>query len=149
MSKLKKRKRSVSDDTLEVCRVMYMEHTPLSQIAREMNVPRSTLQYYENSMWRSERELVSSELLSTISSKRLHSLHELNGGGVKILSRAVQNLVTRKDPPSTREAMDIVKIMEVLDKLASYADNKDSGGEVLPADFIDVTDPFEIEESDK
>lgn len=141
MASLKKRKRKYSDEELEICRQMYMEFTPLSHIAKEMGIPRATLQNYERTLWKPERDSFSREMLSNMSAARRGSISGISNAAMKVMERALEGLAKSKKPPTVREALDAAKVVAELDKLAKLDNEVIEDDDVIE---IDVTDPFAI-----
>lgn len=147
MAELKKYKRKYSDEELERARVLYFEHEPLTVIARIVGIPRASLQHYEKNYWKEDRIARDNELLSAMTGKKRAHLSHITDNTLKVMARALDSLHTRKDAPTTKEALDAAKILEIMGKLASLP------GEVKEEeDYIDISDitnidPFrEIEE---
>lgn len=121
--KLANYKRSLTDDQLDIARSMYMEFTPLTHIAKEMGVPRTTLSYYVQSEWKETRNARGKELLKNMSDSRYSDLAEVYTYSVKALKRCIRDVATRKEMITTKEANDIVKILDVLERLTKEGKN--------------------------
>lgn len=149
-------KRSLSDDTLLRAKQLYMGFESVTEIAKILEVNRTTIQYYVRKAWKEERDVLSSEFISSITSSRAEELASIQGSSLKILKRSLLYLSNRKMPPSTKEALDAVKILESMDKLAkaspeeykTYQGNIDD--EVIDMEVIDPFSPMatDIEEGD-
>lgn len=150
MGKLENRKRSLPIEKLEVAKTMYMDHSPITVIAREMSVPRTTIQYYVNSSWKEERDAFSNELIKNMSTSRYSDLAEVYTYAVKALKRCIREVAVRREMISTKEATDIVKILDVLDKLTKEGKNplEELEENAIEVEYGDV-DPFYKKEKDK
>lgn len=143
---LKQHKRSISDDLLHRAKQLYMGFESVSEIARTLEVNRTTLQYYVRKSWKEERDLLSSEFISSITSSRAEELASIQGSSIKILKRSLMHMANRPEPPSTKEALDAMKILESMDKLAkSNPDEYASFEGNIDDETIDleVVDPFQ------
>jgi len=138
-------KRSIPDDVLLRAKQLYMGFESVSEIARILEINRTTLQYYVRKDWKDERNLLSSEFISSITSSRAAELASIQGSSIKILKRSLMHIANRSEPPSTKEGLDAMKILEGMDKLAkanpseytAFEGNMDD--EVLD---LEVVDPF-------
>ena len=142
---LKQHKRSMTDEQLHRAKELYMGFESVSEIARILEVNRTTVQYYVRKSWKEERDLLSSEFISSITSSRAADLASIQGSAIKTLKRCLMNIANRAEAPSTREAMDAAKILESMDKLAKASpDEYTSYGSVSEEDMVDleIVDPF-------
>lgn len=142
---LKQHKRSLTDETLHRAKELYMGFESVSQIARILDVNRTTIQYYVRKSWKDERDLLSSEFISSITSSRASDLVSIQGSAIKTLKKCLLNMANRAEPPSTKEALDAVKILESMDKLARANPDEYNGYEGLQENELvdlEVVDPF-------
>jgi len=142
---LKQHKRSIPDELLVRAKDLYMGFESVSEIARMLEVNRTTLQYYVRKSWKEERDLLSSEFISSITSSRASDLASIQSSSIKILKKSLLNMANRAEPPSSKEALDAVKILESMDKLAkANPDEYPSHGEHGDVETIDldIVDPF-------
>lgn len=142
---LKQFKRSLTDQDLQTAKDLYMGFESVSEIARILNVNRTTLQYYVKKSWKAERDMLSSEFISSITSSRAADLASIQGSAIKTLKRCFLNLANRPEPPSTKEATDAMKILENMDRLAKASPDEYPGFEGLndqDVPELEVVDPF-------
>lgn len=143
--KLEHRKRSIPDETLERAKAMYMDFLTVSEIARELNVNRTTIQYYVKEYWKDERNIAASDFLSDMAKGRATELSRIQRSSLAVIRRSLSAIAHRAEPPTTKEALDASKILENMDKLAK-ADPSEYG--YKPEDDaleLDVIDPFAVE----
>ena len=48
---------SLTESEIKQCKAAYMAYVPVSKIARDMKIARTSLQYHCNKYWQKEREL--------------------------------------------------------------------------------------------
>jgi len=132
-----------TDKQLETAESMYMDYLPITEIAKESGVPRTTLYYYIRSSWKLRREVRSKELLSAIAVGKREAFEELTGSALKIMSRALTALVQRPQSPTMKEAIDASKVISEIDRITRLdkAENNE------PTDELDINevlsnDPF-------
>jgi len=148
-SELSDFKRSIPDDVLMQAKEKYMAHESVSQIARDLEVNRTTLQYYVRKDWKPERDLISKDIVSSLNSGRLSDLLKTKDLTMSIVNKALKSVLQRSEPPSTKEALDAFKLYQGVDELAVKA--KEEAENEIDEDAIDleVVDPFAmIEEGD-
>jgi len=144
---LKQHKRSIPDDLLYRAKQMYMDFESVTEIARVLDIKRTSLQYYVKQYWKQERSLASSEIISTFASARAKELASIQDSSLKVVDRCLRNLANRAEPPSTKEGVDAMKILTEMDKLAKENPDKYSGyQDESNEDTIDleVVDPFSV-----
>lgn len=142
---LKQHKRSIPEETLLEAKRLYMAFKPISQIARDLEVNRTTIQYYVRKGWKDERDLASSEFISSMASRRAGDLEGIEKNSIKVLARCINHLAKREIPPSTKEGLDALKILQGIDELAKanpedyQAFTGDADDEIID---MEVVDPF-------
>ncbi len=145
MAELKKYKRKWSDEELERAKVLYFKHEPLTVIARITGISRGSLQHYVRTYWAEDRTARDNELLSAMSGKKRAHLTSITKDTLEIMQRALHNLATAKEYPTTKEALDAAKILELMSKLAGAEEPKKEE-EFIDVSELDAIDPFAIEE---
>jgi predicted HTH domain antitoxin len=135
-------KKNIPEQTIKLAKARYMGHEPLSKIAKELEVPRSSLQYYVNLEWKHERELAENEVISAFADSRISVLNKISKHSADIILKSLESLKNRDKPPSVIEARAAVTIFESLDKIMRL----DKGS---PTDIIGETKPMTIIELKK
>lgn len=134
--------RKLTDEDLAWAKAKYMKYETVKDIAAELNVPRSTLQYYVNEKWKKERQLSENEMIADFGSSRIAKLNLIAKHSSDIILKSLENLKNRDKPPTTMEARAAVTIFEALDKIMRL----DKGN---PTDIISETRPLTIVELKK
>lgn len=114
----------IDQTTLEQAKDRYMKYESIAALAKEYNLPRTTLQNYVNKEWKAERELIRAELFEDVSRAKKVQFVKLTENAITILSRSLENLVKNKVDISMKEAKDVASIMESLDKITRLDENK-------------------------
>lgn len=107
---------------LEKAKKMYMEYTPVSSISRHINVPKTTLQHYCTNYWHPEREMARAELFQKMTDTKRVDFARITEATICIMTRALQNLAARSEPPTMAEASKASEILSSLDKITRLDD---------------------------
>lgn len=102
---------------LEKAKSLYLDYTPISQIAQQLSIPRGTLQYYATKEWKQERELCRAELLQQLAEAKRADFSSILLNSTKIIKRAIEDLAKREVPPTAREAKNMAEVVEKFDKI--------------------------------
>lgn len=100
----------------------YLEYLPVAQIAEQYDLPRSSLDYHAKTHWSEERQLLKNELYATFSSNKRVKFIELSTSALQVITRSLDYLAKREVPPTVREAVDAMKILDNLDKIQRLDD---------------------------
>lgn len=138
---MKASSKKLSKEELERAKTLYFSGMSISKIALELDCNRTTLQYYVAKEWRQEADLRSAELLSKVSNSHVSTIASMTKNAILSVDRAMAHMVNRDAPPSTKEALDMVTILERLQKI-SDAYKKDDVEEIDEDDYVD---PFSVE----
>lgn len=101
----------------ELMRNKYLCYTPVSKIAKEHGVNRTTVDHHVRTKWHQERELLRSELFANFAAGKQTEFVELSESSLTILRNGLSYLANRTEPPSVKEMAQIAKIFETLDKI--------------------------------
>lgn len=153
---MKQQKKKVSDykpttipiESLNTAKKMYMQFIPNTTIAEAIGVNPPALYYYIRKYWKQERDLLSSEFINNLTEARAADLVSIQNSSIVILKKILNYLAKSSAVPNTKEAVDVVKILESIDKLArvnpeEYSSHKAISQEEL-VELSDVKDIFEI-----
>lgn len=124
----------LSQKIVEQMRSLYLDHVPVTQIARETGIKRTTVQYYVNNYWKNERETVKTELLTEIAGSKAPSLLKIRDLSLKMLLQGLKELELRDRPLSIQEARNLATILESIDKIVKL----DAGS---PTDILAAVKP--------
>ena len=130
MSKEKK----LTKGQIATMKQMYMEYKSISSIARAFNVVRSTVSWHINSNgWQAERKLNESEVFSSFSDSKKVDFVKMTQSATQIMARSLEELATRREPPTINEATRAADILKTLDNILRLDDGK-------PTDIVENTD---------
>lgn len=139
-------KRSVKDldeKDWEFVRKQYMEYTSIRAIADELNVDNSSLWLrIKNNGWKAERDMMKAELFKTFSESKRKNFVKMSEASIKIISKSLEHLANRGEPPTTREAKDATVILEALDKITRLDDGKPT--EITEEKVVDFQELEEV-----
>lgn len=133
----------------------YMDNRSISDIARELDVPRTTLQNYVNASWRSERVLKENQLTAELADAKRSSINKIFSSSYKGLVTWVNRVTSSGYELRPHEAKTLLTIIESLDKITRLDDGNptDIISETKPISIIEVrkqimkADPFQIEDA--
>lgn len=116
--------KKIDSKLLEKAKRMYMEYVPVTKIAEELKINRTSIHHYVDSYWKEEREINRLELLDYMTSGKKKDLMSMTGSSIKIIARALEDLSKRDEPPSIREAAKVSEILSALDKITRLDENR-------------------------
>lgn len=141
---------------LDQAKERYFNNESVSSIAKSLGINRNTLQNYVNQTWREERRLQAAELFQELASVKKSQFLKMTQSAITVLTRALNDIALRDEPPSMKEAKDVSAIMESLDKITRLDELKPT--EIIanekPITVIELreklkVDPFlELEEAE-
>lgn len=112
----------LSDEEQEAAKNQYLKYVPISKIARDVGVARTTIQYHATRHWQVQREAMKAELFSEFHDTKRADFVKMSVSSIKIIQKALADLARREVPPSMREAKDAVTVLEALDKITRLDD---------------------------
>jgi len=119
---------------LETMKRMYMEYKPISQIAKAFGVQRSTVNWHINTnAWSAERKLQESEVFSSFDDSKKVDFVNMTKHSVAIMTRSLEALATRHEPPTINEATRAADILKTLDNILRLDEGK-------PTDIVESTE---------
>lgn len=136
---MSKKLNRIPKEVLEIAKNKYLEYEAVSDIAKDLNVPRLALQYHVTEKWKEERQLMENEVLREIGLTRATKLNLLVKDNLEILAKAVRALKNRDTPPTLKEAQAAANIFESIDKIMRL----DKGN---PTEILAETKPITIVE---
>jgi uncharacterized protein (UPF0147 family) len=136
------KRNKVDDEVLGKAKLLYFANEPVLKIAKDLNVPRSTLIYYINKDWREEKSLRATQMLESVSSLHLTTIQSMTKNALIAASKAVEHLSKRNEPPTSKEMVDCItviqKLSEISDRFKSEEErekeNRTSAREVASVD---------------
>jgi IS30 family transposase len=118
-------KAKLTQKQLATIKRMFMEYKDISKIAREFGVARSTISYHINQNgWSAERKLQESDVFQAFSDSKKVDFIKMTEHSVVILSKALQHLASRAEPPSISEATKSADILKTLDNILRLDEGK-------------------------
>ena len=144
---------SKSKYDLKTAKELYMVFKPMTDIAKDLNIPYKTLVWH-SAKWKDERNLLRNELLLELTENKKTVLTSLVGNSLECVDRAILDLRNRKSPPTIKEARMLTHIVSEIDKILRLDDGEptDIIAEHKPATVIELRDklkrdPFYIEDA--
>jgi len=120
----KKRWDDLTEAERESAKQCFMQYQSIAHIARDLEIPRTTVQYHASTYWHPEREMLKAELFSRFTATKRSKFIEMSESSINIIAKALTQLANRDMPPTTREAKDAVSILEALDKITRLDDGR-------------------------
>ena len=144
-----------SSQQVDQAKRLYMAFTPVAQIGRETDIPRSTLRYYIGQSWKGEREQESSELITNIVGARKFQLQDISNLTLEVVFNSIRSIRESDKTVSTKNMLELAKTLEILDRLA-YADKRnnpdglgDNEHNMIEMEEMESLDPFAPKELNK
>jgi len=139
----------IPDSVLGEAKALYMDHLPVTEIARRLSICRESLQYHVNQGWRKEREDISKGVLMDIAMSKRSKLMEISGMTLDIILRSLADLNKRDRALTPFEARTVAALFAELDKIIKLdaGDPTDIIASTKPSTYIEVQqklnmDPF-------
>lgn len=114
-------------DILAKAKDMYMEGEKVVNIAKELDISRSSIQYHVSSSWKEERELKEASMLAVMAKASSNQLIKLMDSSLKLVQDAIDGASSRGSHLSLEETKDVVSILKTLAQIAAIGD-KNKGG---------------------
>ena len=104
---------------------LYFKYTSISAIAREFKVQRSSITWHINQNgWKEERKLNENEIFSAFDDGKKVDFVNMTNSATQIMSRSLENLATRAEPPTINEAVRAADILKTLDNILRLDERK-------------------------
>lgn len=134
--------RSIPEYKLDQAKTLYMDYVPVTKIAKQLDIPRTSLNHYIYTYWKPERDIAASDFVSDVAKARIEQLSGIQQSSLKVMRRCLDAITHRAEPPTTKEAVDAMKILEKMDILAKG--NPDDYGYKPEDDALEleIVDPF-------
>lgn len=119
------------------CKDMYMKYVSVSDIASRLDIPRSTVQNYVNSKWKSERVLRANELLTEFSDSKIALMSNTFSDSFKAIQKWIE--IKSRNPEDLRphDVKTMMSVITEMDKITRL----DAGN---PTDIIAETAPVDV-----
>lgn len=120
-----KNKPKLNKTQIEQMRTMFMKYETITEIAKTFKVSRTTVNWHVNSnAWAAERKMAETEMLSSFTDAKKGDFIKMTQSAVNIMSRSLQNLATRHEPPTINEATRAADILKTLDNILRLDDGR-------------------------
>lgn len=129
--------RKLTKDQVAWAKSEYMNYKSVSEIARELGVHRTAIQYYVNEGWKSERILRRNELASELTESKAAIMSSTFSASYKGVHAWVQKVTDPAHNLSPHEVKTLMQIIESMDKITRL----DAGS---PTDIIADTQPIPV-----
>lgn len=133
---------SVCPKALQRAKELYFQYTPVTQIAKETGIKRSSVQYHVMKRWKQERLFAKQDLMSALIEGKEEQLSKITDYSVRALEKALRAIAVRQEPPSVTEARNIVTILEKVDQIVT----KDRENDKKEKEGSEEEKPTSIEE---
>jgi hypothetical protein len=107
----------LSKEQLSHAKRMFMNYESITQIAKSMEVARSSIQYHVKNSWDAEREMNKAELFHQLASTKKVHFTNISDAALKIMTRAIEDTANRSGEITLREAQTAAAILETIDKI--------------------------------
>jgi hypothetical protein len=106
----------IPKEKLEEAKKLYMEYSPITVIANQTGLKRTSLQHHVKT-WKQEREICRAELMQQLAEAKRADFASIMLNSTKIIKRAIEDLANREEPPTAREAKNMAEVVEKFDKI--------------------------------
>lgn len=103
---------------------MYLAYDSVTDIAQKYNVLRTSISYHANTYWKKDRDLLRADLFASFSELKRATFTKMSESAIKVMTKALQHVADREEPPTMREAKDVSVILEALDKITRLDEGK-------------------------
>lgn len=142
--------KKITDLQLKKAKAFYMNYMPISEIASRVEAKRTSLQYYVDKEWRSERVLRSTEIAANFSEAKLSMMNSTFSTSFKALQEWVRLKAQDVSELKAHEAKTMMSIIGEMDKIMRLdaGSPTDIIAETVPVDVIEIRkrilahDPF-------
>jgi 3-oxoacyl-(acyl-carrier-protein) synthase len=110
---------NIDPEKLNRAKELYFQYTPVTQIAKETGIKRSSVQYHVMRRWKQERLMAKQDLMSALIEGKEEQLSRITDYSVKALEKALKAIAVRPEPPSVVEARNIVTILDKVDQIVT------------------------------
>lgn len=138
-TKLTKKER---ESRLDAAKVLFMEYKSITEIAKLVGLPRTTIDHHAKTHWEHERALQKAELFNALADSKRVDFSRMTQSAITVMARALQSLATRDRAPNVHEAKKASEILDILDKITRLDDSS-------PTEIIANEKPITIVELKK
>ena len=148
--------KQLTDQQLEWAKAEYMNYRSISDIARALSVPRTTIQYHVNEKWKTERTLRRNELAAELSESKVALISSTFSASYKGVHNWVKTVTDPSYTLKPHEVKTLMAIIESMDKITRLdaGSPTDIVSEITPVSVLEIrkkimeNDPFAIEDAD-
>lgn len=140
------KRQPVSTELLDRARGLYMAYEPVTAISKDLEIPRSTLNYWIKKQWREQRQLAGNKALETVSSLHMSTIQQMTKDLIIVASRAASEL-SRSNELTLKDAEIAVKIIENIQGISDRFKAEEEKNK--PKDVVQYVDPFSQSGEDK
>jgi transposase-like protein len=126
-----------------------MAYEPTTKVAKDLGIPRSTLNYWIKKEWSEQRKLRGTEALETVSSLHMSTIQQITKDLIIVASRAAaeqsrSNELTLKDAETAMKILD--NIQGLSDRFKAEEEKQKQKQERIAAPVH--LDPFAVKEGE-
>ena len=131
-------------DMLLKAKELYLSGQSVVSISKDLDIPRSTLNYHIKSVWKDEKSLRGTELLATVSDLHITTIQSMTKHLLIAARRAAEDLATRNLPPTSKEMVNCANVIEKLSMISERIKAEESAEREKNKNTRDVAaiDPF-------
>lgn len=131
----KAKPKALADSKLEDAKELFMQNMGVTDIAKHLNIPRTTLQYHQNKDgWKEEREQLHMEQFTDYMSTKQSDVTHIAKDALMVMRRGLSYLAQRTAPPTIDEVTKASRAMETLSKI-SQGNKKETPSESFESSF--------------
>lgn len=104
----------VNPDLLNKAKALYLAGESVSGISKDLEIPRSTLNYHIKQSWLEEKTYRATQMLETVSNLHLTTIQTMTKNALIAAARAAEHLATRAEPPTSKEMMDCASVIDKI-----------------------------------
>lgn len=109
---------------LAKAKALYMDYQSLNEIEKQTGMNINSVKYHVREYWKRERDLNRAELFDLVTQTKKANFLAITDSTVRVMTRALQNLATRVEPPTIQEATKAAEILSTLDKITRLDEGK-------------------------
>lgn len=128
----------LNKDQLSRARALYFDDNSITGIAKTLQVPRTSIQYYVNKEWKAERRAAASELMRNLADAKKKDIAAIYKNSLTALSKSIE-FMAKQPHISIQEAKGITSVLDTIDKITRLDDGS-------ATDITETVQPKTLEE---
>jgi len=128
-------------------KLLFMKYLSVTEIARQVELPRTTINHHVKKHWEHERALAKAELFNALADSKKVDFSRMTQSAIKVMARSLEELANRDRSPNVHEAKKAGEILDILDRITRLDDS--SPTEIIanekPATIIEVREKLKLD----